>query len=91
MWKAVSTALEKYSRGEIKPLYGGKWSPPYKVEIWVMDTLFADMAQLIPGIERKDAYLLSYNASSAWDVLRIVELVAWIGGSASYMTQAMRG
>ena len=91
VWKAVSNALEKYSRGELKPLYGGEWSPPYKLDIWVRDSLIADMAQLLPGVERKDAYLLSYKASSAWDALRIVELVAWIGGSASYMMQAMRG
>jgi len=87
VWKAISSSLERFNEGKIRPI---TWKTPINVELWLREPLYADMAEMIPGAIRVDSYRISYNAGSAEDALRFVELIAWIGASGSYLMQGMR-
>jgi D-amino peptidase len=84
--RGVREAIEKIEKGEIEPV-----SLPDKIElkIWLRETMYADMAQLIPGIKREGAYTLTYTASDPVDALGVIELIAWIGSGAHHLLQAM--
>ncbi|ABM81209.1 M55 family metallopeptidase [Hyperthermus butylicus] len=86
--KAVREAVERLKRGKAQPL---KPNGELELRVELRDSLYADMAQLLPRAERLDAYTLRYRAYSARDALAFVELVAWIGYAASAMMEKMRG
>ncbi len=72
----VEQALKKLRRGEAKPL---RIDGELVLEIVVRRTELADVAELIPGIERVGGYVLRYRTKSVEDLYRIVELVALLG------------
>lgn len=73
--EGIKEATRRLKQGEAKPLKLGETS----LRIELKNTLFADMAQLIPGIRRVDAYTLEYKAKNPVEAISIVEIIAWIG------------
>ncbi len=86
VFSAVKEAVKKYREGAISPV---KLDAPINVKVELRGTTYADMAELIPGAKRVDAYTLYYEAKDGVDVLKFIELVAWIGAGASYLIQAI--
>ena len=73
--EGIREACRRLKRGEAKPLKLGELT----LKIELKNPLFADMAQLIPGVKRIDAYTLEYKAKDPVEAMSIVEIIAWIG------------
>ena len=73
--EGIKEASRRLKRGEAKPLKLGELT----LRIELKNPLFADMAQLIPGVKRIDAYTLEYKARDPVEAMSIVEIIAWIG------------
>jgi D-amino peptidase len=83
--EGVKEALRRLKEGELKPL---KFDH-YDLKIELREAIYADMAQIIPGMRRVDAYTLEYKAKDAKEALGIVELIAWVGNAGAYLVQSM--
>ncbi len=68
----VKIACDKFKKGEIKPL---KTNYPVDLEIRLMNSVYAEIAELIPNIERIDGLTLKYKAKDIIEAYKILELV----------------
>lgn len=73
--EGIREATRRLKRGEAKPLKLGELT----LRIELKNPLYVDMAQLVPGIKRIDAYTLEYKARDPVEAMSIVEIIAWIG------------
>lgn len=71
----VKKSIDVLKKGEAKPL---TFSKPLELVVELRDTLFADVASLIPGVVRESAYKLVYKASTASELMNIVEAIALV-------------
>ena len=58
----------------------------YVVELTLLDTVRADLASIMPGMERVDGRTVRYHAKSASEVMRVVHATAIMGAYARYLT-----
>ncbi len=58
----------------------------FHLEIEVIDTLRADLIEVMPGFSRIDGRKLAYEANSAAEVLRVVHAAAIMGAYARFLT-----
>lgn len=84
--EGIREASRRLKRGEAKPLKLGELT----LRIELKNPLFVDMAQLIPGIKRIDAYTLEYKARDSVEAMSIVEIIAWIGLAGSSILERAR-
>lgn len=84
--EGIREASRRLKRGEAKPLKLGELT----LRIELKNPLFVDMAQLIPGIKRIDAYTLEYKARDPVEAMSIVEIIAWIGLAGSSILERAR-
>ncbi len=71
--EGILEACSKVKEGSLKPLQLGS---PIEVEVEVRREAVAELAEMVPGAERIDAFRVRYVARDAADVMRFVELVA---------------
>lgn len=71
--KGIEESIRLLKEGVPKPLVFEK---PLKLVVELRDTIFADVASLIPGIKRDGAYRLVYEAKSARELMMVVEAIA---------------
>ena len=81
----VKEALKRAKEGSLRPLTFDR----YDLRVELREAVYADMAQIIPGARRVDAYTIEYSAKSAKEALAVVELIAWIGSAGAYLIQSM--
>jgi len=74
--EGVKEAWEVLKSGKARPL---KLDGKIEVLIDVKREITAEMASLIPGAERVDAYTIKFMAGNAVDMLKFVELVTFLG------------
>ncbi len=71
----LEIAVENFRKNGIPPLR----SPEEKIfEFKMRESDFADAGELIPGIERKDAYTLLYRARNIQEGYRVMQLLSMI-------------
>ena len=70
--KAVAEASEKFKKGEMKAL---KAAYPVEVKIRFLGTEMADIAELLPIIERIDGKTVKYTAKDIVEAYKILELL----------------
>lgn len=73
--KGIFTAVQRLKRGEVRPAIIDK---PVELKIEFRDSIFADAAEVLPGVIREDAYTIKYKASNVKDVLGIIETIALV-------------
>jgi len=73
--KGIFTAVQRLKRGEVRPAIIDK---PVELKIEFRDSIFADAAEVLPGVTREDAYTIKYKASNVKDVLGIIETIALV-------------
>ncbi len=77
--EGVREAWSALKSGKARPL---KLANGAEVLIEVKREVVAELASLIPGAERVDAFTIRFEARDAVDVLRFVELVTFLGAAA---------
>ncbi len=77
--EGVREAWDILKSGEARPL---KLNNGAEVLIEVKREVVAELASLIPGAERIDAFTVRFRAKDAVDVLRFVELMTFLGAAA---------
>ncbi|MET1101630.1 MAG: M55 family metallopeptidase [Pyrodictiaceae archaeon] len=83
--EGVKEAARRLKNGELKPLK----PKPLNIKVELREVIYADMAQLIPGSRRLDAYTIEYDAKNPIDALGFIELVAWVGLAGHMLVQSM--
>jgi len=69
---ALKRGLMMYESGEAKPL---KPRTPVRLEVSLTSTIYADIAEVIPGVKRIDGFSISYTARSLMEAYRLLELI----------------
>ena len=77
--EGVKEAWDVLKSGDAHPLKLGK---DVEVLIEVKREIVTELASLIPGAERVDAFTIKFKAKNGVDVLRFVELVTFLGAAA---------
>lgn len=85
--KAVYVAVNRLRRGEARPLVLDR---PYRVEAVLRDELVADVIETMDGVERIDACRVRFQAETAEQMLRIIELMAFIGYGVYALKERLR-
>lgn len=85
--EGIKEAVRRLRKGEVKPL---KHDGELKLRIELKNQVYADMAQLIPGIKRIDAYIVEYRAKDPVEALGVVEVIAWIGIAGYSLLERMK-
>ncbi len=83
----VKEACDKLKKKQVKLI---DLPEKYHLRIELKNQVFADMAQVVPGIRRIDAYTIEYEAKTPVEVLGIIETVAWIGAGGLYIMEKSR-
>ena len=73
--RGVFTAIQRLKRGEVRPFIVNK---PVVLKIEFRDSIFADAAEVLPGVIREDAYTIKYKANNAKEILGIIETLALV-------------
>ncbi len=97
-FESLPEVLEDLERGieeSVKALKEGKTKPlvfekPIELAVELRDTVFADVASLIPGVVREDAYRLVYKAESAKELMEVVETIALICYGVAALRERLR-
>ncbi len=85
--EGVREAVKVLKKGEARPL---KPNGTLKLRIELKNQVYADMAQLVPGTRRVDAYTIEYEAKNPVEALGVVEVVAWLGIAGYTMIERQR-
>jgi len=80
--EGVKEAWNVLKSGKARPL---KLANGAEVLIEVKREIVVELASLIPGAERVDAFTIKFRAKDAVDVLRFVELVTFLGAAAKVL------
>lgn len=73
---AVSVAVERLKEGGVRPLVAQR---PVTLEIEFLSTLYADVAELHPGVERLDGLTVRLKVPSVTEAYRLLELLVMAG------------
>lgn len=80
--EGVKEAWRILKSGDARPL---KLTGGAEVLVEVKREVVAELASLIPGVQRVDAFTIEFKAKNAVDVLRFVELVTFMGAAAKVL------
>ncbi|MFB0567666.1 MAG: M55 family metallopeptidase, partial [Candidatus Bathyarchaeia archaeon] len=78
--EAVKRAVANFRQNKVKPLIAKK---PIKIGITFLASHFADVAELLPMVNRIDGLNVEYSASNMIDAYKIFELLALAAGAIS--------
>ena len=70
--RAVAEAVERFRKGEAKPV---KTSTPVEVKIRFLSTESADLAELLPFVERLDGKTVRFRAKDIVEAYKVIELL----------------
>ncbi len=73
--EGVRRAARKLREGSAKPL---KIEGAVTLEVVMRHTEYADAAEVVPGIERVDAYTVRYSARDVIEAYKVIEALAYI-------------
>ncbi|RLF22920.1 MAG: peptidase M55 [Thermoprotei archaeon] len=74
--EAAMRAVKRAREGSLRPF---KPSPPFSLELEFTESLVADLAEAIPGVERVDGLRIRYKTDNILKLYRIVELCLLLG------------
>ncbi len=77
---AVREMDARLRRGILRPLEPPR---PVKIEVELANPIYADVSELLPGVERVDGITVAFTSATMEEALRILELLlyAWIGAA----------
>jgi len=67
--------MKKLKEGSAKPL---KIKGTVTIEVVMRQTEYADAAEVVPGIERIDAYIVRYPARDTIEAYKVIEALAYV-------------
>jgi len=71
--RAIEVAHSKLQSGEAKPIEIDK---PIELKIVLTNSAYADVAELVPGVEREGGLSVAYRARDMLEAYRVLELIA---------------
>lgn len=72
--RAVSASIAKLSGGGARPLNMGS---RFEFTFEMKRSVYADVGEMLPGVERTDGYTLKFHASSASDGFRMMQILSY--------------
>ena len=72
----VRRACEKFSKGEVKPL---KTKYPVHVRMELISSIYAEFAELIPGIRRINGLTIEFEAKDVVEAFKIMQVIILLG------------
>ncbi|MBO8174452.1 MAG: M55 family metallopeptidase [Thermococcus sp.] len=82
--EAVDRAVEKFKRGETKPL---KTEEPVKVKLRFLGSEMADTAELLPTVKRIDGKTVEFEAKNVEEVYKLFELLVFAAAGVRAIVQ----
>jgi len=80
---AIQRAVNKPKRGELRPL---KTEYPIKVRVRFLNSAYAEVAELLPFVERTSGKEIQYVAKSMEEAYKIFEALVFAAAGVSYIT-----
>ncbi len=84
--RGVYIAIQRIRRREVKPLV---FEIPLEARIELRETLYADVVETLPGVERVDAYTIVYKSDSPRKILGLIEAIALMVAGVEYLKQKL--
>ncbi|CAB49502.1 M55 family metallopeptidase [Pyrococcus abyssi] len=81
--EGVKRAVYKLNRGELKPLEIKK---PVEVKVRFLNSAYAEVAELLPFVERVNGKEIKYTANSVEEAYKVFEVLVFAAAGVSYIT-----
>ncbi|AFK23041.1 M55 family metallopeptidase [Pyrococcus sp. ST04] len=81
--EGVKRAVDKLKKNELKPL---KVEKPVKVNVRFLNSAYAEVAELLPIVERTGGKEVQFSADSVEDAYKILEVLIFAAAGVSYIT-----
>ncbi|AEH24328.1 M55 family metallopeptidase [Pyrococcus yayanosii] len=80
--EAIGRAIRKLERGELRPLEVKK---PMNVRVRFLNSAHAEVAELLPFVERVDGKTVAFRAESVEDAYKVIEVLVFAAAGVNYI------